>query len=163
MNRKTIAIMLCAAAVAYACAPRNRSAADKNPQHQPLNTAQSLDSASGLALMVTESADEGMAFALELRNNNDKLTEVRFANGRTHDFVVLDENNREVWRWSEGRLFTQSLQTKQLQKGEAVRYTARWDDAAPGRYRVVASLNSDKYAQSIEREFVVGSTEFVTR
>ena len=105
-----------------------------------------------------------MAFALELKNPGDKLTEVRFSNGRTHDFVVLDEQNREVWRWSKGRLFTQALQTKQLQKGEAIRYTARWDDAAPGRYRVIASLNSEQYNLPIEKEFVVGASgAFATR
>ena len=156
MNRKHVAIMLCGAAVAYACAPRNRSAAEPATQNQPVNVEHTTDSTSGLALTVSEASDaREMSFALELTNHKDKLTEVRFANGRTHEFVVLDEQNREVWRWSEGRLFTQALQTKQLQKGEAVRYTAHWDTETPGRYRVVASLNSDTYKQPIEREFVV--------
>lgn len=154
--------MLCAAAVAYACAPRNRSAGESKSKHEPVNVQQSPDSASQLALMVSED-DDAMSFAIEIRNNEDKLTEVRFANGRTHDFVVLDEQNREVWRWSEGRLFTQALQTKQLQKGEAARFTAHWDGATPGRYRVVASLNSDKFNQTIEKDFTVAATEFVAR
>lgn len=156
MNRKRVAIMLCGAAVAYACAPRNRSAADPNTKKQPVSVEQSTDSTSGLALTVSEESDaRAMSFAIELTNTNNKLTEVRFANGRTHEFVVLDEQNREVWRWSAGRLFTQALQTRQLQKGEAIRYTAHWDTAAPGRYRVVASLNSENYKTPIEREFVV--------
>ena len=156
MNRKRVAIMLCVAAVAYACAPRNRSAAESTTKQQPASVEQSIDSTSGLALMVSEESDaRAMSFAIELTNTNNKLTEVRFANGRTHEFVVLDEQNREVWRWSAGRLFTQALQTRQLQKGEAIRYTAHWDTAAPGRYRVVASLNSENYKTPIEREFVV--------
>jgi hypothetical protein len=156
MNRNRIAIMLCGAAVAYACAPRNRTAVETNPKQQPANVELVSDSTSGLALTVSEGTDShAMSFAIELTNNKDKLTEVRFANGRTHEFVVLDEQNREVWRWSEGRLFTQALQTAQLQKGEAVRYTAKWDTAAPGRYRVVASLNSNNHNQPIEKEFVV--------
>jgi hypothetical protein len=153
MTRKHVAIMLCGAAVAYACAPRNRSAEAATPD-KPVSVEQTTDS-SGLALTVSEGNDARMSFALELKNTDDKLAEVRFANGRTHEFIVLDEQNREVWRWSAGRLFTQVLQTKQLQKGEAIRYTAHWDTAAPGRYRVVASLNSSEYKLPIEREFVV--------
>jgi hypothetical protein len=155
MSRKHIAIMLCAAAVVYACAPRNRSAAEQPAQKQPANVERATDS-SGLALTVREGdASQGMNFEIELVNNQDKLREVRFASGRTHEFVVLDDQNREVWRWSEGRLFTQALQTAQLQKGEAVRYSARWDTAAPGHYRVVASLNSDNFKSPIEKEFTV--------
>ena len=155
MTRKHVAIMLCGAAVAYACAPRNRLAAETHSQSQPVNVEHATDS-SGLALTVSEADDERkMSFALELTNSEDKLAEVRFASGRTHEFIVLDEQNREVWRWSAGRLFTQALQTKQLQRGEAVRYTAHWDTAAPGRYRVVASLNSDSYKLPVEKEFVV--------
>jgi hypothetical protein len=155
MTRKHVAIMLCGAAVAYACAPRNRSTAEASTPDHPVNVEHATDS-SGLALTVSEASDaRKMSFALELKNTDDKLAEVRFANGRTHEFIVLDEQNREVWRWSAGRLFTQVLQTKQLQKGEAIRYTAHWDTAAPGRYRVVASLNSSEYKLPIEKEFVV--------
>ena len=155
MTRKHVAIMLCGAAVAYACAPRNRAAAAPDKQNEPVNVEHATDS-SGLALTVSKGDDEHeMSFALELTNNKDKLTEVRFANGRTHEFIVLDEQNREVWRWSAGRLFTQALQTKQLQKGEAIRYTAHWDTAAPGKYRVVASLNSKGHELPIQQEFVV--------
>jgi hypothetical protein len=155
MTRKHVAIMLCAAAVAYACAPRNRSASESNTTNQPVNVEHATDS-SGLALTVSEADDaRKMSFALELTNTEDKLAEVRFTSGRTHEFIVLDEQNREVWRWSAGRLFTQALQTKQLQKGEQIRYTAHWDTAAPGKYRVVASLNSKSYTLPIEKEFIV--------
>jgi hypothetical protein len=155
MNRKHIAIMLCCAAVVYACAPRNRSATDSETPSQPVSVERTADSARGLALTISENDEHGMSFALELKNPGDKLTEVRFANGKTHDFVVLNDRDQEVWRWSDGRLFTQTLQTKQLQRDEAVRFTATWDTAAPGRYRLVASLNSDSYDTPIEQEFVV--------
>lgn len=80
---------------------------------------------------------------------------MRFANGQTHDFVVVDEQNREVWRWSNGRLFTQSMQTKQLKTGDALRFEAKWDTAAPGKYRVIASLNSKAHSEPVEQEFIV--------
>jgi hypothetical protein len=154
MNRKHVAIMLTCAAVVYACAPRNRTAIAAETQQQPASIARTTDS-SGLALTVSESDEpHAMSFELELINTG-KLMELRFPNGRTHDFVVVDEQNREVWRWSAERLFTQSLQTKQLKKGDAVRYHAQWNEAIPGRYRVIASLTSDSHSQPIEREFIV--------
>ena len=114
-----------------------------------------MSDSSALALSVSESSGRrAMEFAIELKNTG-KSAEVRFANGRTHEFVVVDERGREVWRWSKGRLFTQSLQTKQLRTGDVIRYAAKWDTAAPGKYRVIASLNTALHAQPVEREFVV--------
>ena len=34
--------------------------------------------------------------------------ELDFPDGQTHDFVVLDAAGSEVWRWSDGRMFTQA-------------------------------------------------------
>jgi hypothetical protein len=68
---------------------------------------------------------------------------------------VLDDREREVWRWSDGRLFTQSLQTKQLQRGDAITYEATWKDAPAGRYTVVATLNSDSHPQELRRDIVL--------
>jgi hypothetical protein len=153
MNRKHVAIMLCGAAVAYACAPRNRAAGEDTKQ-RPVAIERTTDS-SGLALTIAETQEPNtMAFELQLTNNG-KLTEVKFENGRTHDFVVLDERSREVWRWSDGRLFTQALQTKLLRSGDALRYSATWDTAPPGRYRVIATLNSRENTRTIEKEFIV--------
>ena len=144
---------MCCAAAVYACAPRNRTG-DNASLNQPATAARSSDT-TGLALTVTESNASGeMSFALEYKNAG-KMTELRFANGKTHDFVVLDERDREVWRWSAGRLFTQSLKTKQLKRGDALRYEAKWDSAAPGNYRVIASLNSPGHSEPLEMAFVV--------
>jgi hypothetical protein len=114
-----------------------------------------MSDSSALALSVSAAArGRAMEFAIEWKNTG-KFTEVRFANGQTHEFVVVDELGREVWRWSEGRLFTQSMQTKQLRTGDVIRYAAEWDTAAPGKYRVIASLNSAVHSEPVEREFVV--------
>jgi hypothetical protein len=155
MSRRSVGILLVCAAVVYACTPRNRVSADDTARPAANHAQGTTDTSGALALTLTEASDEdAMSFALEVKNTG-KRSEVRFNSGKTHDFVVLDELNREVWRWSEGRLFTQSLQTKQLKTGDAVRYTATWDDAVPGNYRVVAELNSDTNPVSIERAFIV--------
>jgi hypothetical protein len=154
MNRRHVVSILCCAALVYACAPHSRATANtvgrKEASPRPPASA-----STALALTVAESnSARAMTFAIELKNTG-KLTEVRFVNGRTHEFVVVDRWGREVWRWSTGRLFTQSLQTKQLRTGDVIRYEAKWDTGAPGTYRVIASLNSAMHADPIEQEFVV--------
>jgi hypothetical protein len=151
IRRQVVTTLVCAAGLLAACAPRARVAADRESPPQPLLSTTS----HGLAVTLTKrSGKRATSFMLELKNPG-KLTEVRFASGKTHDFVVLDEKDREVWRWSSGRLFTQSLQTKQLKTGDSIRFEATWDSVAPGHYRVVASLNSAAMPEALEQEFVV--------
>jgi hypothetical protein len=156
MNRRLVMSTLVCAAIVFACAPRNRVTANEDTTTRKLAAPAAISETShGLAFTLTEAFGESATtFALEVKNTG-KRTEVRFPNGMTHDFVVLDEKDREVWRWSAGRLFTQALQTKQLKPGDALRYEARWPDARPGTYRVIASLNSATHPQRIEREFDV--------
>ena len=79
---------------------------------------------------------------LEVPNPGEEAVDVEFPDGQTHDFAVEDAAGRVVWRWSEGRLFTQGIQTKVLRAGESLTYEATWEPAAPGRYTVVATLRS---------------------
>jgi hypothetical protein len=65
-------------------------------------------------------------FALHVTNNAGKRMELTFPSGLTHDIVVLDDLGREVWRWSEGRMFTQTLQNRILDASETVSYAAEW-------------------------------------
>jgi hypothetical protein len=89
-----------------------------------------------------------VTLVLEVENRGSAPLALEFPSARTHDFAVLDAQGREVWRWSRGRLFAQVLATVELAPGEVRRFAAIWDQrdaagarAAPGRYRVVASLD----------------------
>ncbi|HYV97258.1 MAG TPA: BsuPI-related putative proteinase inhibitor [Gemmatimonadaceae bacterium] len=156
MKVQHVMVMLAGVAIVFACAPRNHTGAERETRKAP-PAQRSTDTNSTFAFTRAEqrSGSRSVSFAMEFRNKRSSLTELHFANGRTHEFVVLDDAGREVWRWSEGRLFTQALQTKQLRTGDAVTFQARWDTAAPGRYRVVGSLNSTEVTEPVEREFVV--------
>jgi hypothetical protein len=56
---------------------------------------------------------------------------------------VLDTVGREVWRWSEGRMFTQSIRNRVLGSRETMTYREEWDgDRMHGRYTAVATLRS---------------------
>jgi hypothetical protein len=165
MSRRLVVTALACAAILFACAPRGQRAPKNAPSADDSTQRANARYASrkptdpikgpGLGAALTHTGDTSApSFVLEVTNYGEG-TEVRFPNGKTHEFVVLDEKEREVWRSSRGRLFTQSLQTKQLRTGNALRYEATWSDARPGTYRVIAMLNSSNHPQRVESSLIV--------
>jgi hypothetical protein len=147
MSNRVIPALLCAAAIAFACGPH------------PQGTAQSVTTAAGPAHRGSASANAPMlasslnvrvanevTFTLHVTNSGSKLLELNFPSGQTHDFVVRDSAGREVWRWSGDRMFTQSLQNKQIAVGETVNYEERMPvRQLRGTYTVVATLQSSNH------------------
>jgi hypothetical protein len=161
MTRGAVTSTLVCAAFIYACAPRvgiDGGDTDGTPTEKRSAT-ETASPDSGFVASLDHMLDDNTArFAFVVTNYGDGV-EVRFPSGLTHDFVVLDYSDREVWRWSEGRLFTQTLQTKQLRAGRSLRYEAKWEDALPGEYRVVATLNSHTHGQSAEARLVISARD----
>jgi hypothetical protein len=93
---------------------------------------------------VAQSGDE-VRFALRVINKTPKSVEVNFPSGQAYDFVVVDSVGREVWRWADGRLFTQSVQNKLLGKGESITVSEKWSPAMPGKFTAIAVLRSSNY------------------
>ena len=119
-----------------ACGQRSRSAAAGTPRRAADGPA--------IASSLDVRLDDAVTFALHVTNNADRRLEVRFPSGMTHDVVVLDAQEREVWRWSAGRLFTQALRNDVLDARETASYGAEWDSQAHhGTFTAVASLTSD--------------------
>jgi uncharacterized protein YndB with AHSA1/START domain len=100
--------------------------------------------------------DEDIDFSLHLTNSSGKKLELRFPSGQTHDFVVLDSVGREVWRWSAGRMFTQSLQTRTVDRDETISYSDRWASSAhSGTYTAVGVLRSSTHPVESRVEFTI--------
>ena len=143
--------MVLAGALAFSCGTRTHSA-EPFTDTQQADTVRSADSPLASSLRVT--VDQGVNLALHVTNKSGKRIELRFPSGQTHDFAILDAQGDEVWRWSEGRMFTQALQTRQLGDGETITYQDRWSGAAlRGRYTVVATLNSVNHPVEARVEF----------
>lgn len=149
MKRSFAFIMVLVAGFAYACGPRARSAEPerRGPVDGPPVAAE-LDVAVGPAIN----------FEFHVTNNAARKLELRFPSGQTHDIVVLDSIGREVWRWSEGRMFTQSLQNRIVDSYSTVTWSASLDSGSaltPGRYVAVASLLSENKPLEQRVEFAV--------
>jgi Intracellular proteinase inhibitor len=86
---------------------------------------------------------EEVNLVLQVTNTSRGALELTFPTGQTYDFAVR-RGGREVWRWSEGQVFTQAVREERLEPGETVRHEARWPvpAAASGEYEAVGILTA---------------------
>ena len=138
MHSRITAPLLAAAGLFFACGPRSQTVVGKAKSRTGADTT--------VAAHVSIDTTKGeVRFAIAVHNGTRKSVEINFPDGRTHDFVVLDTAGREVWRWSEGRMFTQSMQNRFVGSQDSIIYDEKWRTAAPGNYTLVALLNSENH------------------
>jgi hypothetical protein len=95
-------------------------------------------------------------FSLTATNAGRKRHEVRFGDGQEVEFVVRDARDRVVWRWSDGRLFTQPMRTHLLEEAETMRYDATWQDSLPrGEFTAVAIFRSSNHPATARVPFTL--------
>jgi hypothetical protein len=132
MNRLVALSLLLLGTVAYACGPRARSS---EPERRKVVEGPPIISNFDVKIR------DGIEFDFRVTNNTDRKLELLFPSGQTHEVVVVDSVGREVWRWSEGRMFTQAIQNKLLESSAALGFTAAWRaKVPPGRYVAIGSL-----------------------
>jgi hypothetical protein len=153
MKGRIIFGLMCVAVLAFACGPRPATGDIAGTVHAARARA-----SNGPALTSTLAvADNSNGVTLDFRvvNSGSKRLEVNFPNGQTHDVVVVDSLGNEVWRWSKGRMFTQSLQNKVLHQSDTLDYDALWRNAPAGKYTAIATLASENFPVEQRTEFVV--------
>ncbi len=154
MNGKVSLTLLAAAVLAFACGPRARNEVSGARSDSP-RSAIVADANSPLATSLDVTVEEQVSFDFAVVNAGQKKLEVNFRDGQTHELVVLDANGREVWRWSEGRMFTQSMQNRVLRTSDSLRYEEQWRDPSPGTYVAVATLSSANFPVERRVQFTV--------
>jgi hypothetical protein len=153
MNEKVPFTLACVAVLAFACGPRSGSR-ETATANAPTRSV-SVDPRAPLAPSLVISVDDDVSFDFRVVNAGTKRLELTFPSGLTHDVTVLDSLGREVWRWSEGRIFTQSVQNRVVRASDELAFEEKWKDAAPGRYTAVATLVSANFPVEHRAEFVV--------
>lgn len=93
-------------------------------------------------------------FSLTVSNTGESEETLSFRDGKRADFAVYDEEE-EIWRWSDGRMFTQALAEDTIRPGNALNYEGDWEDPPEGSYRVVAELAAEDRDDALEAEFSV--------
>jgi hypothetical protein len=180
MSSRFLIPVLCIGAVVYACGPRTHNEANAPKRNssaaQVASTAATAPRQASRKVVKDElpsidaklfvhAAPGRIRLALNVVNPGSKRVEITFPSGQTYDFVVLDSVGREVWQWSEGRMFTQSLRNKVLDGGEALDVEETWAIAslAPGRYTARGVLTSQNFPLVQTTEFTVDATTVAQR
>lgn len=99
-------------------------------------------------------ASGGVELSFTVENAGVEPVELAFDSGQVADFAVRD-GDEEIWRWSDGRLFAQAIQTATLAPGESFTETARWPDPPAGEYTASATLETRDVAVEAIAEFSV--------
>lgn len=102
------------------------------------------------AVVITEAVE----FAFTVTNAGDEPMSLEFRSGLGADIAVL-RGGAEVWRWSDGRLFTQALWSETLAPGESVIHEATWPDPDPGTYEAVGRLAAENADVEASAAFTV--------
>lgn len=102
----------------------------------------------------TQVETDHVSFVFTVENDGDESATLSFRNSGTADFVVLDSED-ERWRWSQGRMFAQMLQSEELAPGESVTYEGEWGSPESGSYTGVATLEAENHDCEARAEFSV--------
>ncbi|ELY61237.1 BsuPI-related putative proteinase inhibitor [Natronolimnohabitans innermongolicus] len=95
-------------------------------------------------------------FSFRVTNEGSEPVEVQFSDACKAEFVVTDDG-REVWRYTDGKLFTQMLSAERLAPGETATYEAEWTDPLPGGYVAAAELRAREATCEARTDFGVSS------
>jgi Intracellular proteinase inhibitor len=155
MHNRLILPLLCAASVAFAAAPFSHDG-------KSIATTKRLGEEKSAPIVTTfditrpKDDAEKLRFSLRVTNNTSKMLELRFPDGKTHDFVVKDFAGKEVWRWSEGRMFTSAMRSETLKGKAATVFEESWNPKGEhGSFTAVAVLRSNNFPVETTVQFVL--------
>jgi hypothetical protein len=155
MDNRLILPLLCAASVAVAAAPFSHNEKSIPTVRRHTGTLAAPIVTTFDITRPKEDADK-LRFTLNVKNNTTKMLELIFPDGQTHDFVVKDFAGKEVWRWSEGRMFTSAMRSEMLKgKGETA-FEESWETRGQhGSFTAVAILRSNNFPVETSVQFML--------
>ena len=99
---------------------------------------------------------DSVRFALQVSNATDSAVVLQFGTAQRYDFVVRTEGGEELWRWSEGQMFSQALGEERIEPGRSLEYHEVWaGPVTAGLYRGVGRLVSVNGPVELETPFEV--------
>lgn len=82
-------------------------------------------------------------WSFRVSNRSDDPLTLRFSSGQRAE-ITLTRDGDDVYRWSEGRVFTQALEEVALGPGDETTFELQGGlDVAPGTYELTAELTAD--------------------
>lgn len=94
---------------------------------------------------------EKVNITLIITNQGAKPVFFDFLSSKKYDFWVVDENNREIWRWSRDKFFLQVLTNMKLGAGKSHIFNEAWEQKnnkgnqlKPGIYKIYGEFSLKK-------------------
>ena len=94
------------------------------------------------ATLDAETEGTDCRFTLTVENTGDEEVTLSFRNGQRAEFVASADGD-EVWRWSQGQMFTQVLSAETVEPGQRVTYEGIWENPASGTYDCRGEVAAD--------------------
>jgi len=118
--------------------------------------AQQLDAVLDVRAQGPVRTGQPVTWVLELEHRGDAAVVLRFGSGQDGDVVLL-RGEEEIYRWSEGMLFTQAIRCRTVQAGGRVVFELRGEvlDVEPGDYTLRATLSSEPAPPPAEKPITV--------
>lgn len=93
---------------------------------------------------------------LQVYNLSTETIYLRFGSGQRYDLVLM-RDEKEIWRWSDGRFFTMALVKKELKPGGGLQYSVELPlhDLSPANYFLEAFL------KTIDSDIIIGEENVV--
>jgi Intracellular proteinase inhibitor len=81
-------------------------------------------------------------FIITLTNNSNELKKLEFPSSQKYEIIITDDNDQEVYRYSEGRMFTQAIEYALIKQNESIQWEEQWEykNLTPGIYKVTISI-----------------------
>ncbi|MDU0813362.1 BsuPI-related putative proteinase inhibitor [Bacillus siamensis] len=85
--------------------------------------------------------DQQIEFQMSLKNKSESPIDFTFSSGQKFELTVHDQQNKELYRYSKDRMFTQAFQTMTLMPNETYDFLDVWKNASgPGTYTVTVTF-----------------------
>ncbi|AOC90539.1 BsuPI-related putative proteinase inhibitor [Bacillus sp. L381] len=85
--------------------------------------------------------DQQIEFQMSLKNKSGSPIDFTFSSGQKFELTVHDQHNKELYRYSKDRMFTQAFQTVTLMPNETYDFSDVWKNVpGPGTYTVTVTF-----------------------
>ncbi|MCL5877897.1 MAG: BsuPI-related putative proteinase inhibitor [Candidatus Bathyarchaeota archaeon] len=87
------------------------------------------------------SVEEEVEISVTITNGGRSPVELIFTSAQRYDFII-SKGEKEIWRWSNGKMFAMTIEQLILQPNETLTYTEKWKptDATPGEYKATGVI-----------------------
>ncbi|OAS83893.1 MULTISPECIES: BsuPI-related putative proteinase inhibitor [Metabacillus] len=108
-----------------------------------------------LELMVDVNVLRNQAeFIITLINNSSETKKLDFSSSQKYEIIVTEQNNQEVYRYSEGKMFAQALESTLIKPAESIKWEEIWEGIKPGEYEVEVSILSQDTEGLIKKKTI---------